>query len=85
MTWREGIVVSHAQHHEDYNAKGNNPPWTRTVRFDDGSEMQFTWSELYRNCTHESNTKVGMLVWVSDRGGVSAYSSDDSGLKRRSE
>ena len=84
MTWRQAVVVTHVQHHEDYNVKGdNNPPWTRTVRFDDGTETQFTWSALYRDCTHESNTRVGMIVFVSDRGGVSAYGPGESGLRRR--
>lgn len=80
MTWTKGIVISHVQHHEDYDTREpeTNPPWTRTARLEDGREVTFDWNRLYRNGTYAGNTDVGATVWVSDEGGVSHRQPKDS-------
>lgn len=78
MTWTRGTVISHVQHHQDTDAKGSNPPWTRMVRCDDGTVHSFDWRHLCRNCTYSTNTDVGSEVWVSDEGGISAPKPHDA-------
>lgn len=74
-TWRKGIVVSHVQHDD---AKGDNPPWTRVVQFEDGTAQPFDWRDLCRNGTHPNNTEVGAVIWVDQRGAVSAQKPGDA-------
>ena len=75
--WKRAVVVRHTQHHEDYNVKGDNPPWTRVAQCEDGSEVSFDWGTIYRDRTHEHNTRVGATVWIDERGGVTAHEPND--------
>lgn len=59
-TWREATVVERT-------------PDTGVVLTADGSRVGFVSGQLLRNRTHWENTKIGMRVWLTDRGGISAH------------
>lgn len=58
-TWREGTVM--------HRNRG-----TGIVRLNDGSDIGFVSGQLLRNGTHWENTSIGMKVWITERGGISA-------------
>jgi hypothetical protein len=59
-TWREATVVERTSE-------------TGIVLTEDGARVGFTSGNLLRNRTHWENTKIGMCVWLTERGGISAH------------